>query len=160
MKQEDLTKKGLITASLVWSGIGAAIFFYFGGWEILWNGKPFSVLDWSRWGESSYYGNRGWLFKFNSGWYGVYRTERFFDGPFVQWMILAASFINLLTFLGEAIKILILYMKNTFDTQKDASKISVSDNGSGAKGDKSKIQVLDNDNAAGKKKEKNISYDV
>lgn len=93
-------------------GAGAALFYY-GGWDILWNTK----LGWLNLAmrDSIYIGDRSFIFRIDSGWYGVSSTARFFDSPLIQWAMLFGSF----TAFSSALTILNSDKNSTSDAHKN-----------------------------------------
>ena len=66
--------------------MGACASWYYGGWYIAF-GLSLPWVSWE-WLSKGYilYGD-GFLFQVNDGWYGIYKADRFFDSPVLQWIM-------------------------------------------------------------------------
>jgi hypothetical protein len=85
--KEDKMKEFSIIFSIVL--VITAIIFYFAGWDIVYGGFWYSL-------DPCVINKNGIFIEINDKIFGIVRTERFFDSPVIQWLLLCFSFMFLI----------------------------------------------------------------
>ena len=78
---------GRALIALIGAGVGCALL-YFGGWGVIWGETSWNVSAIKRAADGGFaYWSRGFAVQFNSLWYGLQNTARFFDSQVIQWIM-------------------------------------------------------------------------